>query len=229
MKVNKEIKGVLYIAFSNRTKHKHEDDYYIKEAIFSANSIKKIHPNLSITLFTDKHINNNCFDRVVVTGAIDDIRVKQEFLWSSPYDKTLYLDSDTGIIGPIDEMFNILDRFDIAATHDIMRKDSKKAKVYPDYANIPDGFSEFAGGVILYRKSEQIQKFLEIWRKNYKIWCKLSGKKNDQPSFRVSLWQCENLQIYTLPPEYNIRTKKYHNIKDRIYHHHGMFEKGIVK
>jgi len=220
--------GIVYIAFSNISKKVSDNDYYIKEAIFSAKSIKKIHPDLSITLFSDKNLNERCFDHVEIV-PINSIRVKQNFLWDSPYNNTLYLDSDTGIVGPIDELFGLMDRFDMAATFDMMRKDQKKAKIYPDYAVIPDGFSEFAGGVILFKKSDEVRDFFGVWRKNYKIWCDLSGKKNDQPSFRVSLWQCADLKLYVLPPEYNIRTKKYDNIVPRIYHHHEMFRKGIVK
>ena len=177
-------------------------------------------------MFTDKDPNKKCFDNIEIV-PINNIRVKQNFLWNSPYQNTLYLDSDTGIVGSIDTVFDILDRFDIAATHDMMRKDMKKAKVYPDYDVIPDGFSEFAGGVILFRKSFTVEKFFNVWKKNYAIWCKLSGKLNDQPSFRVSLWECYDLHVYVLPPEYNIRTKKYHNIVPRIYHYHNMTEKSL--
>lgn len=220
--------GIVYIAFSNKTKHNFEADFYLKEAVFSAKTIKKQHSNMNITLFSDKDPQKKCFDMVKIID-VNNIRVKQDLLWDSPYDRTLYIDSDTGIVGPINDIFNILDRFDIAATHDMMRKDNKKAKIYPDYAIIPDGFSEFAGGVILFKKSNKIKNFFEVWRKNYKIWCDLSGKKNDQPSFRVSLWECKDLNLYVLPPEYNIRTKDYDNITPRIYHHHGMFKKGIVR
>lgn len=221
-------KGILYIAFANKTKHQHEKAFYIKEAIFSARSIKKLHPSLNITLITDLKVDVPCFDRVIMNN-LNSIRVKQDLLMSTPYDRTLYLDSDTGIVGPINQIFDLLDRFDIAATHDLIRKDNKKSVIYPEYAEIPDAFSELGGGVILYKNNERVDSFFAAWRKNYRRWCELSGKNNDQPSFRVSLWECKDLKLYILPPEYNIRTKKYHNIQDRIYHHHSMFEKGVVK
>jgi len=220
-------KGVVYIAFSNKTKHTHlANDHYINEAIFSAKSIKKLHPKLHITLFSDIDPQQDCFDAVKIV-AIDCIRVKQELLLQSPYKRTLYLDSDTGIVGPIEEVFDLLDRFDLAATHDLMRKDKKKSDVYPEYSDIPDGFSELAGGVILFKKSKAITKFFSLWKKNYKSWCKLSGTQSDQAPFRVSVWQSD-VALYILPPEYNIRTKKYDNITQRVYHHHNMYKLGIV-
>ncbi len=214
-------KGIVYIAFK-----KHRGADHIKEVIYSAKSVKKIHEDLNITLFTDvRNINESCFDNIKII-SISSIREKQNYLYDSPYDYTLYLDSDIKVVNPIEDIFGLLDRFDIAACFDHARKDLKKAKVYDDYANIPRAFSEFAGGVILFRKTEEVKKFFRLWKLNYEIWKKCSGKLNDQPSFRVSLWQCENLKVFTLPPEYNLRTQQKRDkfeIKPRILHWHDMY------
>jgi len=213
--------GVVYISFKKRTK---ADD--IREVRYSIKSLKKRYPNLHTTLFTDKDLKIKQFDDVKIV-SIEGERVKQEYLLDSPYDNTLYLDSDTGIVGDIECLFGLMERFDIAATQDLMRKDPKKSKLYQDYANIPDGFPEYAGGVILFRKSPAIHKFFELWRKNFAVWYKLTGIVKDQPSFRVSLWQCEGLHIHTLPPEFNIRTKKYDNVVPRIFHFHDMTDEKL--
>ncbi len=212
--------GIVYIAFK---KHKNAD--HVKEVIYSAKSVKKINKNLNITLFTDiKNINESCFDNIK-NITINNIREKQNYLYNSPYDYTLYLDSDTKVVNPIDDIFRILDRFDLAACFDHARKNPDKSKIYKDYDKIPEAFSEFAGGVILFKKSHVVENFFKIWRSNYEIWKKVSGKLNDQPSFRVSLWQCHDLKIFTLPPEYNLRSqgkRDKFNIKPRIYHWHDM-------
>ena len=213
--------GILYIAFKNS-----KGINYIKEAIHSAQSIKKIHPNLHISLFTDTtEIKNKCFDykRII---PINSTREKQNYLFNSIYENTLYLDSDTKIVNPIDDLFGLMERFDIAACFDHARKDPKKSKVWEDYAKIPKVFSEFAGGVILFRKSPAVESFFRVWRVNYGLWKKASGRLNDQPSFRVSLWQCSDLKVYTLPPEYNLRTQEKRDkfeIKHRILHWHKMY------
>ena len=209
--------GILYIAFGKD---------HIRDLEYSVKTVKKIHPDLSITLFTDSPYDNKHIDHMVLKH-MKNSRVKQEYLWDSPYDNTLYMDSDTGVVGNILESFNLMERFDIAATHDLIRKHDKKSKKYPDYANIPDGFPEYAGGVILFRKSDVVKNFFDIWQKNFKIWYDLTGEVRDQPSFRVSLWQCRDLHVHTLPPEFNIRSKKYHNIVPRIYHWHNMTDKNL--
>jgi hypothetical protein len=213
--------GIVYIVFK---KHKGVD--HIKEVIQSARAVKNIHKKLNITLFTDsKNINENCFDNIKII-PINNTREKQNYLYDSPYDYTLYLDSDTKVVNPIEDIFKILDRFDIAACFDHARKDPKKSKVWEDYAKIPSSFSEFAGGVILFKKSPVVESFFKVWRVNYGLWKKASGKLNDQPSFRVSLWQCSDLKVYTLPPEYNLRTQEKRDkfiINPVILHWHKMY------
>lgn len=211
-------RGVVYITF---IKNKKADR--IAELRHSVKSIKRFHPDLPITLFTDNDPKVKGIDKVEIV-SIDSERVKQVYLPDTPYQKTLYLDCDTEIVKPINEMFDLLDRFELAATYDLIRKDPKKSKVYPDYAKIPDGFPEYAGGVILYKKCNETDMFFEAWRKNYNNWYELTGQVRDQPSFRVSIWQCTFLKFHTLPSEYNIRTKNYNNIIPRINHTHSLWK-----
>jgi len=207
--------GIVYIAFGNKC---------MRELEYSVKTLRKTHPNLKITLFSDKIPDNDQFDFVKLISA-DSVRVKQKFLLDSPYDNTLYLDTDTAILGPIEETFRIMERFDMAATHDLIRKDAKKSAKYPDYAKIPDGFPEFGGGVILFRKSTEVERFFDVWQRNFKKWYELTGEVRDQPSFRVSVWQCQDLKFFVLPPEFNHRTKKHNNIITRIKHEHNMWRK----
>ena len=53
------------------------------------------------------------------------IRSKVDFITSSPFKKTLYLDSDTVVVRDITDIFDSLDRFDVAVTHDYARKRTK--------------------------------------------------------------------------------------------------------
>lgn len=216
--------GIVYIAFNMNKKADHS-----KEVIHSVKSIKKIHPKLNVTLFTDEksEISEKYFDNIKIL-PINDTREKQNLLFEhTPYTNTLYLDSDTELINPITESFLLMERFDIAACIDHCRIDMNRVRLWDQYGMIPDGFSEFAGGVIMFRKTKTVEKFFKLWQKNYKRWCEVSGKVNDQPSFRVSLWECEDLKLHTLPPEFNIRTQEKRDkftdrIKPRIYHWHDM-------
>lgn len=208
--------GVVYIAFDKDRKANR-----IKELEYSTKSIKRIHPNLHITLFTDKDPKIKYIDNVKIV-SIESTRVKQIYLYESPYDNTLYIDTDTAIVNPILDMFDLMYRFDIAATVDHVRAVDATGLTWDQYNNIPNAFPEFGGGVILFRKSQVVERFFDTWRKNYLKWKKVSGKFNDQPSFRVSLWESPDLSVYTLLPEYNIRTKKHHNITPKILHFHEM-------
>ncbi len=211
--------GIVYITF---VRNKKADR--IKELKHSIKSVNKTHPHLPITLFTDKDPKIKGIDNIKIV-SINSERVKQNYLYDSPYENTLYLDCDTEIIGSIDEIFGLMARFDIAAAIDHVRKAEETSKIWSAYNNIPDGFSEYAGGVILFKKCLAVDMFFKIWQEKYLEWCKISGKVNDQPSFRVSLYETAGLNIHTLPPEYNLRSKKYHNIIPRIYHNHSLWKK----
>jgi len=211
--------GIVYIVFGTKS---------TSEFHASIKTLKTTHPNIHITLFTDNIKSEYADDRIIIKPK--GVRIKQYHLEKSPYKNTLYLDATSGIVGPIDELFALTERFDIACVHDLIRKHHVKSAKYPDYAAIPDPFPEYSGGIILFRKSDAVKQFFQAWRDNFEKWVKLTGEfKKDQPSLRVSLWQCKDLKIHTLPPEYSLRDKKYHNITPRIFHIHNLANKSLNK
>ncbi len=217
--------GIVYITFRNindRIKS-FGDDYYFRELEISAKSIKHFHPDLPITLFTDKDPKIKEIDEIIFV-KIANMRMKHLLLYNSPYDNTLYLDADTKIINPIERDFDLLHKFDIALTHDQIRKDPNKSNKYPDYKRIPYAFPEFGGGVIFFRKCSEVKNFFDVWNKNFKKWVMLTKEIRDQPSLRVSLWESHNLRFYVLPPEFNIRSKTKNNIIKKIIHKHEMWK-----
>lgn len=216
-------KGILYIAFGGRC---------LQEAIYSVKSLKKVHPDIHTTLFTERQ-SQTTFTNFDIVKFINpkSIRIKQYYLSSTPYKKTLYLDADTAIIGDVSNVFDLLERFDIAATQDHIRIVPERNVLWGKYAKIPESFPEYGGGVILFKMNDTVRAFFDKWVSLYEEWCTLSGKINDQPSFRVALWETSNLKLHTLPPEYNIRTQekrnKSTNIVHRILHWHNMPSLGL--
>jgi hypothetical protein len=210
--------GIVYIVFRNKS---------TEEFTTSIKLLKQTYPNIHVTLFTDKIENQYVDNRIIIEPR--GKRIKQYHLEDSPYENTLYLDATSGVVGPIHEIFRLLERFDIACVQDLIRKHDVKSAKYPDYAKIPDGFPEYSGGIILFKKSKPVINFFKLWRENFQRWYELTGEDRDQPSLRVSLWQCDDLKIHTLPPEYSIRDKKYHNISPRIFHIHKLGEKRLKK
>lgn len=190
-------KGIIYIVFG---------EPYVKEALFSAESVKKVSPDLPIVFFTDV---KSVIESPFVDGASiinpKHQRAKVDFIGHSPFEKTIYLDSDTCVIRDISDMFDILDKFDIAGIHDFARKREKYAKLVPEYDSIPYGFSEINGGVFVFKRNQRTCDFFNLWReKFYDNYDKTSGW--DQVSLRIALWQSEVL-LYALPLEYNVRGK----------------------
>lgn len=213
-------RGVLYIAFGEN---------FIKELKFSAESVKKYNPDLEITVFTDEPFESEFVDNVQ-TMEIRHLRPKIDYIKHTPYDETLFLDTDTIVNHSLNDLFEILQKYDIALAHDLARKRKKFKDAIPEYGKIPYSFSEVNTGVIAFKKNEKVINLFEMWRQNfYKYYNVVPW---DQPSFRISAW-ASDVSMYVLPAEYNIRSianrqkqDTYHHefgeehLKPRIYHMH---------
>ena len=193
-------KGFIYIA----TNRKGSSIDFVKEAIFSANSLKKIHPESHITLFTDKEIikDKDCpFDNIIIVEL--NIRSKQDVLQNTPYEKTIFIDTDTYINGNIKELFDMLDKFECIACHDCYSK--KRVFNIPEYMNIPTAFNEINSGVFGFKKCENFNKMINLWNHYYHKYKEITNEQ-DQPSCRIACWE-SNIKLYILPLEYNTRSK----------------------
>ena len=201
-------KGVIYIAFGKN---------FIKEMLISAESVKKHNPGLHITAFIDSPVKSEFIDSVKIIQA-RHLRPKIDYIDQTPYEQTLFLDTDTIIDRNIEDMFDLLDNFDMAGTHDLARKRKKYSTVIPEYGKIPYAFSEINTGVLVFNRSEKILNLFRMWRENfYRYYHHCPW---DQASFRFSLWQSiqEGLKFYVFPVEYNIRSKA-NREKQRRFHH----------
>lgn len=193
--------GIVFIVFGKK---------YVDEAVYSAKVIKE-KSNLSVTIFCDelKDEDKIYFDFINIIEP-NHVRAKIDYLEQTPYEKTLYIDSDTKVTEDLSYLFRILNKYDVAMAHDFARKRDRWSQIIPEYSNIPEGFSEFGGGVILYHKLNA-KEFLELWKYYfYKYYDKTNGW--DQASLRVASWETSST-IYVLPPEYNVRGQ---NIRDKI-------------
>jgi hypothetical protein len=83
----------------------------------------------------------------------------------------------------------------------------------PYRIELPDAFPEFNSGVMAYRKTPAVLKFLHIYKNEFQGDWQAAGARNqqsdhDQTPLRELLW-LSDLQIAILPPEYNIRNFRY--------------------
>jgi len=195
-------RGIIYIVTGQK---------FVEEACRSAASVKKCMPDIPITLFSNISIESDLFEQgVPIVNPTHGPEDKILNIEKSPYQETLYLDSDTHMVDDSREVFSLLGRFDLAAVHAPYRAQYKVSEV-------PDCFPEFNTGVLLFRKSQQMEWLFERWVQIYRedggksINWLFPGGANlyrnaipNQPSFRRAIYE-SGLKIATLPPEYNCR------------------------
>jgi len=199
--------GVLYIATGAP---------YLEEARRSARSVKMLHPDLQICVVTDQVVPpDNDFD-IVLDAEHENADTEERFLARdrvayyrkilplsrSPFEKTIFLDSDTWVAAPIDELFTLLDRFDLLTTPAHVVHDYAFEREEPPFANIPAAFGYFNTGLVAYRKGTAVDRFMRQWVANYERHT-ARFTVNDQPAFRLTLFE-EDLKFHVLPTNYNI-------------------------
>jgi len=121
------------------------------------------------------------------------------------YEAALYLDGDTYMTAPVDDLFDLLDRFDLVAAHEPTRFsfDATFQHLLDDGA--PAAFPEFNTGVFAFRNTADVKAFFDDWRRDDAARRKAGvPPAHDQPAFRTALW-ASDLRLYVLPPEYNFR------------------------
>ena len=213
--------GVIYIATGSK---------FIEECCVSAESLKSKMPDMPITLFCNEQVSSRHFDNVVLIEHPRFSLMDKVFLMnSSPYDKTLFLDTDTYVCDSFWELFPILDKFDLALAHSTYRA------VYRVHG-IPDSFPEFNTGVILFKKSPQITQLLANWLALYArdvgkeqqwltpfaVVTRMDSNLNDQPTFREAVYT-SGVRVASLTSEYNCRFESpgfVHNIVKIIHGRH---------
>ncbi len=180
-------KGIIYVATGQR---------FVDEAKVSARSVRKVYPEMPIVLYTDIQEKDPLFNQVI---SLNEVRGncydKVEPLLESPFEKTLFLDTDTYLCEEIDEIWRLLDRFELMLTHTPIRDPNP-------IDGIPPSFTEFNTGVIAFKRSENVTRVLQEW---VKIYGELEHKA-DQPALRKTLWENQQIKFYVLPSEYNFRT-----------------------
>jgi len=193
----KEDFGVLYIATGKK---------FISEATESAKSLKNVMPDTKIVLWADEmiSIDDSPFHTI---NLIEEPRYsffdKIKPLCETPFEKTLFVDTDTFFMESVYELIPLLDRFEFAYCHAPWRICPGENNILED---VPDSFPEPNSGVIAYRATEKVFETIQNWERIYDK--KLNSDDvpdGDQSALRLALWRSQ-LNMTILPPEYNIRT-----------------------
>jgi hypothetical protein len=139
--------GVLYIAFGEQ---------YRREALASIAAFRRFHPRLPCCIITDSNIEPlPPYVRILLRApeAKQSFRAKPRYLSESPFDRTLFLDTDTTTVRPIQDLFRLLDRFDIGVY------------MLPAYIYNPKyGYLTWANsGVILFQRCKAVSETFDRW------------------------------------------------------------------
>ena len=188
-------KGIIYVATGKK---------FVDEVLISARSVKKHMPDIPILLFTDlkefvslppEGIDSICLLNEPTHSCRDKIKPLQD----SPFEKTLFLDTDTYLCEPVYDIFEMLDKFDIALAQ-------APDRYQYSLPNIPACFTELNSGVIAFRMNRRVKDLLAKWENTFfKMLKKDPSSYRDQHSLRYALYH-STVRFFVLPPEYNFRT-----------------------
>lgn len=188
--------GYLFIA---------SGENFAKEAVISANSLKKINPKAHITLITDFLIEDEIFNFIKIKKSENGKFFKVEnIFFESPYKYTIFVDTDTYFCEKCDELFDLLKYFDIL----MAPSPADKSVVEKNGENLK-GVSLYNSGVIIFKKSLSCMNFFSKWKKIYKE--KMISRKGDQPALVEAIID-SNVKIGLLSNIYNARFNYYLSI-----------------
>jgi lipopolysaccharide biosynthesis glycosyltransferase len=184
--------GYLYVA--NKQK-------FVNEAMVSAQSLKQF-SSLPIALVCTQQLAteavNAFFDYVITEEELHMhlYLAKIIGMQRSPFDNTIFLDSDTFVCADISPIFELLQIADIATTQERSYHTTENIENIRFKNIIP----EFNSGVILYKKNNVTTKLLSDWLQI----CIDNNIKNDMPGLRESILRNFDVVKYLiLPEEYN--------------------------
>lgn len=193
-------RGVLYI---------NNGEGFVNEARISAESLKEQNSEIDTAIITDQDEVPEVFDKhIKVDNPNPEVISKVRHLEKTPFEKTLFLDSDIYVDDGVSELFEVLEEFDLACAHASRRTDLRE--------EVPESFPLFNTGVIAFRKNDSTERFLQDWKEKYmeeaegnsrKIETDEGLKKKpvpDQPSFRQTIYNTE-VRIAPLTMRYNCR------------------------
>ena len=183
-----EERGVVFVATGKPA--------YIALAERAAASVRASCPGLAVDLYTDTERDLPVFDRV---HLLPDpwFRSKIDALQASRFARTLYMDADMLALADFRDVFDVLDRFDVALVHDWFRNSALHHTFWRK--PLPPAFPQFNGGLLAVKRSPGTEAFLADW----KAAVKATDTGRDQISLRELLWDSD-LRIATLPEEYNL-------------------------
>lgn len=212
-------KGFLYVA--NRQK-------FVDEALISSRSLRRFNREPICLVCTSDLVSPQVkahFDEVIVFDEMEKHTYLSKVigLQNTPFDNTIFLDSDTFITDTISELFKILELVDFATTLEQKLHTTNISNL--QYKEI---FPEFNSGVIVFRNNETMKKVLKDWFQ----FCLDNKMGNDMPGLRESvLINFDTVRFSILPNRYNehgFSTMLILDQKVKIIHERLGYKRGVT-
>jgi hypothetical protein len=194
---------------------------FLDEARVAVRQIRRVYPDMPICVFTDDP------DAAADLGGAEIAVIAQPrygnsdkfyALLNTPFQHTLYLDTDVHVRGGLEELFELLARFDVLACYDAARFQ------YPDYELAIGTAAEpqLNGGVLGLRDA---RRFAAAWQDEYDrfvAWLEQHVPADarlywDQVALRAAVLR-SGLRLHILPPEYNMRPNQIVALPPKIVH-----------
>jgi hypothetical protein len=203
-----ESRGFVYIAFG---------DEYVSEASESAQRVlatSKLPSTLITDVMPEDDFIRESFDQIVLQefrhSFADKIRMR-----CSPYDRTIFLDSDTIVVEPLDDIFSLLDRFDLAVQF-------TEGGHHYQSLGISPAFDEPSAGILAWKRSQSTEEFFDRWESDYKEIREEQGVDGawDQRSLKSAIWHSD-IRIAPLSANWQFCTYKPNVVTGSVKMLHG--------
>ena len=187
-------KALIYYNFN-------DSKFYWDFTVQSMRTVKEKMPDLPVHLITPDYpdILKDVREYVDAYTYIEPVSYKRAEPWwrkfeellKLEYDQMMFLDSDTYIVEPFHELFDLLDHFDFVSTLE---------HHYTTSSYLPECFPQLNLGMFLWNNVDEIrtlfEKTIELTKKN--------KKGCDQPYFRIALYDSK-VRYAVVPWEWNCR------------------------
>ena len=160
----------------------------------AARNLRLLMPGCSIDLFTDQPVEDLVFDRIHPLGH-SWFRPKMQALRESRFERSIVLDADIIVVADISEVFQLLDRCDIAGVEGVVRS----LPMMSSESEVPRCLPPINSGFLAVRASQKLCEFTISWENDVRE----RASSADQPAFRSHLYHSD-LRFLPLGGEYNL-------------------------
>lgn len=160
-------RGVVYLAFG---------DLFLAMALRSAATVKELDPSVGTCIVTNvaspsvlAPATRGLVDHWVHSeqATSDNRLTKVRILDHAPFDKTVYLDADTLVLGHLRELFVMLDWFDVAVRLNPFGRGGGKGR-WEVLGGLQTGqLPHWNSGVIAFRRGAGARDFFDAWSNAY--------------------------------------------------------------